>query len=174
MWVKNCHSRPKLRHMLINFHNYFTVFSNNLWQLSLKIHCKILGIFLSLGGRWVGLSHATMYTLSRKRRTKLMAVTLSNFNRFLKFFHWQILWEICIKDPTTYMLPHYFVKIFGTRNCHIHLISETIWHERLKLSCKIQPLKIHRKSKKQDTKLLSITSPNVNRFSLIFRWQTHC
>ena len=27
--------------------------------------------------------------------------------------------------------------------------------------------------KKQDTKLLPITSPNVNRFSKFFRWQTH-
>ena len=28
--------------------------------------------------------------------------------------------------------------------------------------------------KKQDTKLLPITSPNVNRFSKFFHWQTHC
>ena len=28
-------------------------------------------------------------------------------------------------------------------------------------------------SKKQDTKLLPITSPNVNRFSKFFHWQTH-
>jgi len=27
--------------------------------------------------------------------------------------------------------------------------------------------------KKQDTKLLPITSPNVNRFSKFFHWQTH-
>ena len=27
--------------------------------------------------------------------------------------------------------------------------------------------------KKQDTKLLPITSPNVNRFSNFFHWQTH-
>ena len=27
--------------------------------------------------------------------------------------------------------------------------------------------------KKQDTKLLPITSPNVNRFSKFFYWQTH-
>ena len=32
---------------------------------------------------------------------------------------------------------------------------------------------IHRVSKKQDTKLLPITSPNVNRFSKFFNWQTH-
>jgi len=28
-------------------------------------------------------------------------------------------------------------------------------------------------NKKQDTKLLPITSPNVNRFSKFFHWQTH-
>jgi len=32
---------------------------------------------------------------------------------------------------------------------------------------------IHCVSKKQDTKLLPITSPNVNRFSKFFHWQTH-
>ena len=31
---------------------------------------------------------------------------------------------------------------------------------------------IHCVSKKQDTKLLPITSPNVNRFSKFFHWQT--
>ena len=34
-------------------------------------------------------------------------------------------------------------------------------------------LYIHCVSKKQDTKLLPITSPNVNRFSKFFHWQTH-
>jgi len=32
---------------------------------------------------------------------------------------------------------------------------------------------LHCVSKKQDTKLLLITSPNVNRFSKFFHWQTH-
>ena len=32
---------------------------------------------------------------------------------------------------------------------------------------------VHCVSKKQDTKLLPITSPNVNRFSKFFHWQTH-
>jgi len=32
---------------------------------------------------------------------------------------------------------------------------------------------IHCVSKKQDTKFLPITSPNVNRFSKFFHWQTH-
>jgi len=40
------------------------------------------------------------------------------------------------------MLPHNVVKAFGTRNCHVHEMSEAISHERLKLSYKIQPLKI--------------------------------
>jgi len=33
------------------------------------------------------------------------------------------------------------VKIFGTRNCHDHEISEIMWYERLKMSCKNQLLK---------------------------------
>jgi len=32
---------------------------------------------------------------------------------------------------------------------------------------------VHCVSKKQDTKLLPITSPNVNRFSKFFHWYTH-
>ena len=32
---------------------------------------------------------------------------------------------------------------------------------------------LHCVSKKQDTKLLPVTSPNVNRFSKFFHWQTH-
>ena len=32
---------------------------------------------------------------------------------------------------------------------------------------------IYTESKKQDTKLLPITAPNVNRFSQFFRWHTH-
>ena len=32
---------------------------------------------------------------------------------------------------------------------------------------------VHCVSKKQDTKLLLITFPNVNRFSKFFHWQTH-
>jgi len=42
------------------------------------------------------------------------------------------------------MLPHYVVKLFGTRNCHVYEMSETVWHERLKLSCKIQSFKDNR------------------------------
>jgi len=33
---------------------------------------------------------------------------------------------------------------------------------------------MHRESKKQETKLLPITSPNVNRFSKFLYWQTQC
>ena len=39
------------------------------------------------------------------------------------------------------MFSHNLVKISGTRNCHVHEMSETIWHERLKLLAWIQPLK---------------------------------
>jgi len=40
------------------------------------------------------------------------------------------------------MLPNDLVKIFATRNCRGHKMGETIWLEKLKLSCKIQPFKI--------------------------------
>jgi len=33
------------------------------------------------------------------------------------------------------------VKILGTWNCHGHEMSETVRHERLKLSCKIRPFR---------------------------------
>jgi len=46
------------------------------------------------------------YAVSREKRdVKVMAVTSSNLNRFLKIFHWQILLEIYnkgfIEDPIT-------------------------------------------------------------------------
>jgi len=46
------------------------------------------------------------YAVSREKRdVKVMAVTSSNLNRFLKIFYWQILLEIYnkgfIEDPTT-------------------------------------------------------------------------
>jgi len=40
-----------------------------------------------------------------------------------------------------HILAHYLVKIFATRNCHVDEMCETIWHERLKLSCNIRPFK---------------------------------
>ena len=41
-------------------------------------------------------------------------------------------------------------------------------------SClRIRPRLYTVSQKKQDTKLLPITSPNVNRFSKFFHWQTH-
>ena len=39
------------------------------------------------------------------------------------------------------MLPDYLVKISGTRNCHVHWMSETTWHESIKLSWQIQTFK---------------------------------
>jgi len=60
-----------------------------------------------------------IYAMTQNRDTKLITVTLS---------------KVC-------MLPYYLVKIRDTSNCHIHKMSETIWHERFKLSCKIQSLK---------------------------------
>jgi len=56
------------------------------------------------------------------------------------------------------MLPHYLVKLFGTRNCRVHEMSNenlhftgmnisgsnTVCHERLKLSCMIQPIVVEK------------------------------
>ena len=41
--------------------------------------------------------------------------------------------EAPLKIPhhTLHMLPRNRVKILGTRNCHVHEMSETVWHERL-------------------------------------------
>ena len=55
--------------------------------------------------RRVAWAHSvTFYTVSQKGDTKLMAVTLSNLNRFLKFYHWLIFWKcnkMTVKDSTT-------------------------------------------------------------------------
>jgi len=69
------------------------------------------------------------------------------------------------------------------KNCHIQEMSElTNCHPRIspwevcsKHTCLVIDTKtdLHCVSKKQDTKLLPITSPNVNRFSKFFHWQTH-
>jgi len=41
---------------------------------------------------------------AKKRGHKLMVIILSNQNRFTKFLHWKILWQICskvvVKSPT--------------------------------------------------------------------------
>ena len=66
-----------------------------------------------------------------------MAVTLSNLNRFLTG---RFSTKFAISKGSHYtlrMLPRYLVKILDTRNCCLREISETISHEKLKLSCKI-------------------------------------
>jgi len=66
-----------------------------------------------------------------------MAVTLSNLNRFLTG---RFSTKFAISKGSHYtlrILPHYLVKILDTRNCCLREISETISHEKLKLSCKI-------------------------------------
>jgi len=59
-----------------------------------------------------------------------MAVTLSNLNRVSNSFTGRFSRKFAIKQ-----------LLFDTRNCRVQEMSETIWHERLKLSCKIQPFK---------------------------------
>ena len=44
---------------------------------------------------------------------------------------------------------------------------------RATVECRLARMHIHCVSKKQDTKLLPITSLNVYRFSKFFHWQTH-
>jgi len=43
-----------------------------------------------------------MYTVSQKQATTLLPVTLSNANRFSKFFQWQTYKYICIKVNVKY------------------------------------------------------------------------
>ena len=64
-----------------------------------------------VGQKWCLMHYLTaqcqaMYTVSQKKRPSLsFAVTLTNTDRFSKFFHWYIVWKICnnavIKYPTT-------------------------------------------------------------------------
>jgi len=86
---------------------------------------------------------STAYCKTTPRPNKNGEIKL---NRFLNVYHWQILWVICnkmlLKLPPH--LAHYLVKIFATRNCHVDEMCETIWHERLKLSCNIRPFKSSR------------------------------
>ena len=64
---------------------------------------------------------------------------------------------------------------------HIHSLAGSLdwWRTTQYVHCwrihhaRSQRTVVHCVSKKQDTKLLPITSPNVNRFSKFFHWQTH-
>ena len=59
-------------------------------------------------------------------------------------------------------------------NQHIQITKKTLEFSSTVLSTLSQYLKYYTISqKKQDTKLMPITSPNVNRFLKFFRWQTH-
>jgi len=49
-----------------------------------------------------------------------------------------IAWLLKIPPCLAYVATLPCENIFCTRNCHVHKMSETIWHERLELLCKIQ------------------------------------
>jgi len=50
------------------------------------------------------------------------------------------------------------------------LVNQHLTELKLQQQQQEQPLLLHCVSKKQDNKLLPITSPNVNRFSKFFHW----
>ena len=60
-------------------------------------------------------------------------------------------------DSATLQMSHRHVIMH-----HAQLVSVNMWRITT----------VRRESKKQDTKLLPITSPNINRFSQFFRCQT--
>ena len=66
---------------------------------------------------------APFYTVSEKGSTELIAVTLSNVNRFSKFFHWRIPQEICSKAK----IPSH-LKCVATLPCHL---LSTVFVEKL-------------------------------------------
>jgi len=90
------------------------------------------------------------YFESRKKGTdtKFMAVTLSNLNRFLVIFQsrfsrkFAIKWLLKIPLHVTYVATLRCENIWCRR---VHEMSETIWHERFKLSCKIRPFRSSRR-----------------------------
>ena len=90
------------------------------------------------------------YFESRKKGgdTKFMAVTLSNLNRFLVIFQsrfsrkFAIKWLLKIPSHVTYVATLRCENIWCRR---VHEMSETIWHERFKPSCKIRPFRSSRR-----------------------------
>jgi len=91
------------------------------------------------------------------------------------------------KCPYFRKYPNFLVMCCGTESSHteislicsavfteLRLVTDTETGRQTDIHAQGRALAIYTVSqKKQDTKLLPITSPNVNRFSKFFHWQTH-
>jgi len=67
------------------------------------------------------------------------------------------------------------VKIFGTKNCHDHEISERMWYERLKMSCKNQLFKkinllkiVCPKVLARDSSIIELTNNDIFAMSILY------
>jgi len=91
------------------------------------------------------------------------------------FVHIMTCWCICYKSAA-YLL-RYISQFIAVHVCYIAQFIVVVPLTLLVVVPDKGPLNvcvyIHCVSKKQDTKLLPITSPNVNRFSKFFHCQTH-
>ena len=93
---------------------------------------------------------------------------------FLGKIHWQA-------HPWDYVCPLSIYKFKKTTTETLQLQNSmfnqiSTWSDPNEINTGargIQETVLHRESKKQDTKHLPITSPNVNRFSKFFQWQTY-
>jgi len=94
-------------------------------------------------------------------------LSISNRNRFRVLFD-KIASAYSIRKKYIFIL---ILEVASAWNQHCANCTGT-------LSFSMQPtivtpqVELHSESKKQDTKLLPITSPNVNQFSNFFHWQT--
>jgi len=58
-----------------------------------------------------------MYRVAHKKVShKLLSISLTNIDRFSKFFHWRILWKICNKVVTKHTIT---LKCVATLPCEI-------------------------------------------------------
>ena len=104
-------------------------------------------------------------TKQRKNKTKSKQTLTSCSRELDERDHSKLedLWHLLLaKNKTKTILS--FSRISTVSSVYKQLVLDYMfcWHNRIKLHCV---------SKKQDTKLLPITSPNVNRFSKFFHWQ---
>ena len=104
-------------------------------------------------------------TKQRKNKTKSKQTLTSCSRELDERDHSKLedLWHLLLaKNKTKTILS--FSRISTVSSVYKQLVLDYMfcWHNRIKLHCV---------SKKQDTKLLPITSPNVNRFSKFYHWQ---
>jgi len=92
----------------------------------------------------------------------LVTTILSNLNRFTIFFTARFLRKFAVKCILN-IPPH--LAYVATLHCGTLMSAKQDTND--KLQCSVTTLCLR---KKQDTKLLPITSRNVNRFSNFFHW----